>query len=412
MASSPTAAAADKPSPAALIRRLAQLLHTSGMPAHELEERMEFTSSILGAPAHFFSTPTSLFIAFEGQGQSTHLIRVAPPSVNLDQMSQLHELLLSIERDQAPADEIWRQILAIESQPPYYGRVANVISFAAVGAAAAVFFGGGFEESAAACVIGLIVGLLVLVCSIQTPTRYLSDMLAALTATILANLAAWWLPGLATEVTILASLIILLPGLGVTVAVNELATQNLASGTARLAGALVVFLTITFGILIGQNVAQFLFAPVASDPGEPLAVQLVALSLGVSAIAFAVLFQAKLKDAGWILLAISTAYYGTRLGGAIFAPEAAVWTGAFLLGVVSNLFGRFANRPPAVMLVPGLLLLVPGSRGFFTITALLRQDVQHGIEAAFTMALIAASIVAGLLMANVFVASRRAVIRV
>ncbi|MGI9456466.1 MAG: threonine/serine exporter family protein, partial [Aeoliella sp.] len=141
--------------------------------------------------------------------------------------------------------------------------------------------------------------------------------------------------------------------------------------------------------------------------GEPLAVQLVALSLGVSAIAFAVLFQAKLKDAGWILLAISTAYYGTRLGGAIFAPEAAAWTGAFLLGVVSNLFGRFANRPPAVMLVPGLLLLVPGSLGFFTITALLRQDVQHGIEAAFTMALIAASIVAGLLMANVFVASRR-----
>ena len=55
------------------------------------------------------------------------------------------------------------------------------------------------------------------------------------------------------------------------------------------------------------------------------------------------------------------------------------------------------------------MLLVPGSLGFRSITALLAKDVVGGMETAFRMALVATSLVAGLLLANLVLRPRRLV---
>ena len=51
-------------------------------------------------------------------------------------------------------------------------------------------------------------------------------------------------------------------------------------------------------------------------------------------------------------------------------------------------------------LVPGVLLLVPGSSGFRSLALLLDQQVVGGVDAAFATLLTAASLVAGLLLAE------------
>jgi uncharacterized membrane protein YjjB (DUF3815 family) len=53
------------------------------------------------------------------------------------------------------------------------------------------------------------------------------------------------------------------------------------------------------------------------------------------------------------------------------------------------------------------LLLVPGSIGFRSLSSLLDREVVTGMETAFTMVLIAAGLVAGLLLANVVTPIRR-----
>jgi len=58
--------------------------------------------------------------------------------------------------------------------------------------------------------------------------------------------------------------------------------------------------------------------------------------------------------------------------------------------------------------MPRIVMLVPGSVGFVSMTALLSKDVVLGIETAFTMFLIAAGLVAGLLLANVALRPRKA----
>jgi uncharacterized membrane protein YjjB (DUF3815 family) len=54
----------------------------------------------------------------------------------------------------------------------------------------------------------------------------------------------------------LAGLIVLMPGLTLTVAMTELSTQHLASGTARLSAAFVTFLGMGFGVAVGNTLTN------------------------------------------------------------------------------------------------------------------------------------------------------------
>jgi uncharacterized membrane protein YjjB (DUF3815 family) len=60
-----------------------------------------------------------------------------------------------------------------------------------------------------------------------------------------------------------------------------------------------------------------------------------------------------------------------------------------------------------VVVAPGVLVLVPGSVGFRSITALLDDRVVAGIDTAFSALFTAVALVVGLLIANVVLPSRR-----
>jgi uncharacterized membrane protein YjjB (DUF3815 family) len=51
--------------------------------------------------------------------------------------------------------------------------------------------------------------------------------------------------------------------------------------------------------------------------------------------------------------------------------------------------------------VPGIVLLVPGSVGYRSMTSLMERQTVEGIERAFSMILTAVALVAGLLIAGV-----------
>ena len=71
-----------------------------------------------------------------------------------------------------------------------------------------------------------------------------------------------------------------------------------------------------------------------------------------------------------------------------------------------SLSGLFLSAR-AVAQVPGVLLLVPGSIGYRSLSSLLDQNVIVGVTAAFTMILTAVAIAAGLLVASVLVPTHR-----
>jgi uncharacterized membrane protein YjjB (DUF3815 family) len=258
---------------------------------------------------------------------------------------------------------------------------------------------------AAAAVAGMLLGILERFITRAPTTARVFEAVAALAVSVAASVAAS-LAGCSASVVTLAGLIVLVPGLTLTLAMSELATRHLASGTARLTGAMMTFFLIGFGVSFGSAATRWLPAPsevaAASLPGWTEVAAVVAVGL-----ALVVLFQADPRDAAWIVAAGAAGYYGTRLGGAWLGPELGTFVGGAFVGMLGNGFARTMRRPSAVVTVPGIMLLVPGSVGYRSLMSLMQRDTLLGIETAVTAAVVASALVTGLLVANVMVPPRR-----
>jgi len=59
------------------------------------------------------------------------------------------------------------------------------------------------------------------------------------------------------------------------------------------------------------------------------------------------------------------------------------------------------------MLVPGIMLLVPGSIGFKSVSSLIAADVVSGMRLALTVGIMGIALVIGLLVASAIIPPRR-----
>ncbi len=393
----------------AFVLRMAEALHRYGHPAHRLEEALAATSQKLGLEAQFFSTPTSIFASFGPiTGQQTHLIRMNPGGSDLGRLAKVDRIALRVIRGELTPTEGFQALDALDSEASLYGKGITLLAFAIASAGASRFFGGGLPEVLASGLAGFCTGLLAFAVGSRDNLVRLFEPSAAFIATALITLLSLYVTPISVSVAVMGGLIILVPGLTLTIAMTELASQHLVSGTARLSQALLVFLTIVFGVAAGGRLVTLLMG------AEPMAVTPSALpgwtewlALAVAPISFAVLFQVERRDIPWVMITGWLAYGSSTLGNVWFDPELAAFMGALTVGVASNLYALVLDRPSQVTLVPGVLLLVPGSLGFRSVTSLLEREVITGVETAFQMALIATALVAGLLVANVATPRRK-----
>jgi uncharacterized membrane protein YjjB (DUF3815 family) len=282
----------------------------------------------------------------------------------------------------------------------------TVLAMGATSAAAARFLGGGGRELAVAAVIGLVIGVLAVRAQRPGAIRRLFSPLAAATASALAGGAAHLVGPFSVYLATLAGIIILLPGFTLTLALTELSNQHLVAGTARLFGALTTFIVIAVGVAIGSTLMIALLGNPPTHAAVPLPAWTLALALLISPLSFTVLLKAQTRDAVWILIACCLGFAGTRLGSRLLGPELGVFVGALVVGLAGSAYANVARRPAAVVRVPGILLLVPGSVGFGGLTALLDNQVIPGVETAFRTIAMAVALAAGLLMASVVAPSR------
>lgn len=388
---------------------IGEALHRYGTPAHQLEEALTQCAAHLGLTAQFFSTPTSLFCAFGPlHDQQTYLIRVEPGETNLSRLGRLDGILQRVLEGQIEAASATEETRAVVAEQPPYSGGAIVLFTAIVSAATAGFFGGRWAEVGAAGLTGLVVGSIGLLIQRFRRLSRLFELLAGIAAGMVAVLANRFVGPVSTFTILVSGVILLLPGLTLTVAVNELATRHLVAGTARFTGALVVLVSLGFGVAIGLRLESLVPAAAGEAPILPAPHWWAqVLALVIAAAGFTGLFAADARDYGWILLAAGLGFYGGRVGSLLLGPELGACFGAFVVAGAANGYARCLQKPAAKMMLPGVLVLVPGSVGFASFSSLMQSDVSSGVEAAFQVVLVAVSIVAGLLLANVAVAPRR-----
>ncbi|MEP7028138.1 MAG: threonine/serine exporter family protein [Candidatus Eisenbacteria bacterium] len=393
----------------AFVLALGHALHVAGAPAHRLEDAIRELSPQLGIEARFYSSPTSLLASFGAPEDSrTALLRVEPAAVNLERMSQLDELIDGLRTGTLPLPRARARLAAIEGAPARYPAWLSVLAFGLASATVARFLGGGPREIAAGAAIGLQTGALAQLAARHAAAARVFDWLASIAAGLAAVAWAWAIGPLAATVAAVSGLIVLVPGLGLTVALTELATKNLVSGTARLAGAGMTFLAIGFGLAIGALVAPLAGARVLMLPVEHLPFWTELLALALSPIALTIGFRARPRD-GWVILVSGAVAYGVaRAGSNLGGPDLGMLAAAFATGVLGNAYARITRRPAAVPVVPALLMLVPGTLGVRSVASLVERQVVPGVELLFTLVTVAGALAAGLLFANLALPPRKA----
>jgi uncharacterized membrane protein YjjB (DUF3815 family) len=278
-------------------------------------------------------------------------------------------------------------------------------------AIAALFLHSSWVDLLVAAVVGLIIGLITILSATRPRLAVASDAICAMVATLVAIVFSAFVVPLAIKSVVLAGLIVLVPGMSLTTAVREISSQHLVSGMARMGGAMSTLLKLTFGTVAATQICAVL-GIAARDfelPALPPWVDYPALL--VAAIAFAILFRAAKRDWPVVIVAVIVGYLATRLGGAISInlPGApfGVFLGGLLLSAMANLYARYAGRPGAVVREPGILLLVPGSVGFRSVSYLLARDTSLGFDTGILLVTLLISLVAGLMFGELLVAPRR-----
>jgi uncharacterized membrane protein YjjB (DUF3815 family) len=131
------------------------------------------------------------------------------------------------------------------------------------------------------------------------------------------------------------------------------------------------------------------------------------LAIAVAPATFSILFRVRVSQ--WPVI------YVVSIGGILvhhvaaraMTPEVAAFAGALTVGCLSNLYARWRDRPALIPSTPGIIILVPGSLGYRSLTSLLESHTVEGVAFAFSTMLIAASLVGGLLAAGVLVPPKR-----
>ncbi len=404
----PSSAQSYESSPyATLVLNLGRALLRVGSPAHRLESAMQIMAERLGLTAEFFCTPTALIASLgDGNRQQTYLARVEPGGPDLGKLSELTEVMEALASgalDPVAADARVREI---DARPAHHRGIPLLMAYVLVSAGACTLIGGGWREAILAGLLGSITGTSVILLWKRAELSRLLNPLSAGLVTLVGSIWCGLDPQTALMPAVIAGMITLVPGMDLTAATRELATGHQVSGAARLASTIVVFALLTVGLALGSWIAQQFTGPVPLVPGSALPAWLVPVGLATAALGFVVLFQAAWRDWPWIVLACLLAWTASTFGGLFGSPVLAAFIGALMVGIAGNLFARWSRRPGSIMHLPGLILLVPGSIGMRSLSALVGHDVLSGIETGFLAIMIAVALTSGLILASALVPPR------
>ena len=389
--------------------RFARAGHGAGYPTADLEERVLALAAAYGlTDVEVSATPTLVEVSVGAlPGQRSYSLRVRPAQVDLDAIARLDGLVQDALDGQVGSADALTALVDLQRHPLHRPVPVQLAAYAIAGVALTPVLGGGWREAGAAAVVGLVVGSIAVSSSRTARTEPMVAPIAAVAASFCAALLVRLGVGASAEVVTLAALVTLLPGMTLTIGMRELSTEHLQSGVANTASALVQLLGLAFGVAVGHSIAANWFGEAGAAAPSPAVLELRLGAAALAALAFTVTLRARSRDVVVMGAATCLAVAATDVGARIFGHEAAVFVAAVVVGVSGALVGTFLRRSALVFVVPGVLMLVPGSAGFNSVLQLLANETVSGITAGFDTFVTAMSIAYGLVVASVLVPSRR-----
>lgn len=392
---------------------MGEALHKYGAAAHHIEAALGGLAERYCESAEFFATPTSIMGSFQFREKwLSRIKRVRPGGIHLGNLAQadaIGDRVINGHIDIVTGTKLIRKIDQNSSAGSLQPLTALAFIMAATGFCG--FFYGTWQDMTITAAISSLTFLLSAMIERKNIFEQMPQFLIAVIVAVLSYLGLYVFPLCNPERILLSGLIVLIPGLSITVGLSEIATNNWLAGTSRLVGAAAELGKIAFGAVLGSKIAQMLpgLPPQSYETTTQVMVLPESLLLIASAFAFSVLFGNLTRDYIWVIFAACAAYYSSKFGGEAFDRELGAFLGGAVVAAFSNGYARWFKRPALTVLLPGLIPMVPGTIGYRSVMALFHHDVNLTMQLGINLVIAAVALVAGLSLGNLLIHPRRSV---
>lgn len=379
---------------------LGRELHRAGIATDAIEQTLTETAASIGLDAQIFALPTYITIAIGPNWQQrTLMMRLEPGRVSLRKIALLTHIYDSLRAGAVDYNGATRLLSEVDQRWPGLPAWLEIPALALIAVAVALILGGGPHEIVVATSIGICTGILSSLASRNAVVARLFAVAAAFAATLIVALYTKFFGPTNMFVSLIAGIVVLLPGYTLTLALHELANDFLVAGVARLGRVLSVLLALGCGAFLGLACVPWVasMGTAATHPVPALwwFVASIAMAIGIS-----VNLDARLRDVVWVFASSFVALLMTHVLAATSAHAVSAFLAAFFCGVVANLGARFLRVPQAIMLVPALIVLVPGSLSYESVLFAFNHNIDNALILAGNAVVAAIQIVAGLLLSQ------------
>ncbi|WP_372642531.1 threonine/serine exporter ThrE family protein [Ancylomarina sp.] len=387
------------------IIQLGRALHIYGVPSYKIQIYLSEVAKTKGIRGSFMDTPTWINYVFYSENEDesyNHIESIAPGGINLGALSRSVEITDQVLANQIDFDEASLQLRMVYKQSKKFNHLILALAFALGAGSFNLLLGTNWISFLVASLMGIVVyGLTYLGLRSQFINNTL-EALAAFVVTIFIGLLSLWLPDLNIPLTILSAIIIFIPGLAITTALEEITYKSLVSGSAKLADASISLFKQFFGTILGLSVL-----PLFCDININSAISNMPLwskYLGIPLLAICLLpiFQVRRKDMLYGILTSIISYSVTVLlsfTGILIST----FIGSITVVLVSLLFSYITKSPRHVFITQGIIMLVPGSKAFMGIsTIFLGSPIENVGSLGSQVAYILMGVIGGLLFSGSF----------
>jgi len=386
------------------IIKLGKALHTYGVQSYKIEKYLKQVAKRKDIKGSFMDNPTWVnYVFYEENNQTYNYVKLVPPGeINLGALAKIVEITNKVLDKEISFTEARDLIDRIEAPKKKTTHIIEFLAFLISGPAFCVILNTNWISAIAS---GIACIFIYLIYYLSPKSDYVSSTLESLVAfasTITIGLMSMIFSDINLSLSILASIIIFIPGLSITTALEEITSYNLISGTAKFAGSMVSLFKQFFGVMLGLACLSMFtdlhYVPMSDD--IPKWVDPIAILLLVSSLL--PIFKVRSKDVLLCILVGFISFYTTFLlefTGILIS----IFIGTLAVVFTSKCFSKYTSSPKMVYLMPGIVMLVPGSKAFIGLSSL------FGTSAADTpsnmwmqVAFILMGIIGGLLFSGSF----------
>lgn len=390
------------------IVQLGKALHTYGVPSYKSQIYLSEIAKKKGIRGSFMDTPTWINYAFFEEDDHTynHVECVPPGELNLGALSRIVEITNNVLNNDLTFVEAKEEIERIKTERLGYSKIIVLIAYMASASAFSVILDASWASAAMAAFNGAIVYGITL---LSHKSRYIKTILESLVsflATILTVLVAQHVAQINISMTILASIIVFIPGLSITTALEEITSRSLVSGTAKLFDALVSLFKQFFGVVLGLMVMSQFLDIVPNEVVRDIPAWIDYIAVALLAMSLLPVFKVRSKDLIFGVIAGFASYYTTVLMG-FSGLMISIFVGTIVAVMVSKIFSRITKSPELVFLVPGIIMLVPGSKAFIGLSSILMEAAPGSANTGEQILYIFMGIIGGLIFSGSFIESRK-----